>query len=196
MGLLRQLRPKWWFGAHLHARPEAVVRHEPLEGTQELTEEPKKVENPDEIVNADSDFDAPTPRPPNLQKRHCRPQNLLLLLLHRYQHSDEITLDDDELDVVAPPPPAARPKTPSFTCEVSGDETRFLAQKNACSGAIPSRRASFLPSIHCACPNFVSFRSFTSLSPVLSFDPEWLAIARVLNTHMRSSACKTPIRAR
>ncbi|KAL4071430.1 Metallo-dependent phosphatase-like protein [Scleroderma yunnanense] len=47
MGLLKTLKPAWWFAAHLHVRFEGVVKHG-NGGTQE--ERGEMVANPDEIV--------------------------------------------------------------------------------------------------------------------------------------------------
>ena len=136
MGLLRQLHPKWWFAAHLHTKFEAVVRHELPEGTQEQAEEPKKVENPDEIVIDDDDFDAPAAAPASsstTQPAEAIPSNSeppapsVAPTPAPPTNPDEITLDDEELDVVAPPPPVVRPKTPPLAPEVPANETRFLA---------------------------------------------------------------------
>jgi lariat debranching enzyme len=124
MDLLRNLKPTWWFSAHLHTRFEARVRHDPPEGTASLSPSsgpPPRAGNPDEIMIDDIDEDdekgavedsgldassggamipmgsAPIPPP--------APQN-----------PDEITLDD-EIEAVEPPP---APPPPSR-------ETRFLA---------------------------------------------------------------------
>lgn len=127
MDLLRNLKPTWWFSAHLHTRFEARVRHDPPEGTASLLPlasrlgPPPRASNPDEITIDDFDDDdekgavgdsgldassggamiptvsVPMPPPP--------PQN-----------PDEITLDD-EIEAVEPPPAAPPPPR----------ETRFLA---------------------------------------------------------------------
>lgn len=53
MGLLQNLRPDWWFSAHLHVRFEAVVKHGgPGEG-----DPPVPAANPEEIVISDEDVD-------------------------------------------------------------------------------------------------------------------------------------------
>ena len=80
MGLLRQLKPQWWFAAHLHVRFEAAVLHEEILDDEPAP--PAQAVNPDEIAIAD-DFDAEPAQTMN---------------------PDEITLDDEECDVTAPPP--------------------------------------------------------------------------------------------
>ena len=47
MGLLKTLKPSWWFAAHLHVKFDAVVKY----GTQGQQENGgEKVDNPDEIT--------------------------------------------------------------------------------------------------------------------------------------------------
>lgn len=53
MGLLRTLKPKWWFSAHLHTRFVATVPH----GTPVVP----KVDNPDEIAIDDEDEEPTNP---------------------------------------------------------------------------------------------------------------------------------------
>ena len=55
MSLLRNLKPSWWFAAHLHTRFEARVQHDPP-GPPAAT-----VSNPDEIVIGDEDDDFAVP---------------------------------------------------------------------------------------------------------------------------------------
>ncbi|KAJ2919126.1 hypothetical protein MD484_g1285, partial [Candolleomyces efflorescens] len=105
MGLLQNLKPQWWFAAHLHARYEATYVHpsnDPMHQGQAPPPEP--VQNPDEIsIEDDEDFDeVPTtsssnPAPPI-------PSN----------NPDEILLDDEEPDVEAPPPAPVPPALTQF----------------------------------------------------------------------------------
>lgn len=64
MGLLRTLRPSWWFSAHLHVRFEATVPHTqgPPAGP------PPKIENPDEIVIDDEDEEFSSEQPESGQE--------------------------------------------------------------------------------------------------------------------------------
>ena len=84
MSLLRNLKPSWWFAAHLHTRFEARVQHD----FPDLPAVPAS--NPDEIAigDEDDDFDVPTST--------TAPQN-----------PDEILLEN-EIETAAPPPVAPR----------------------------------------------------------------------------------------
>jgi lariat debranching enzyme len=100
MNLLRNLKPAWWFAAHLHVRFEASVQHDPSEPPSSA--QPPAARNPDEIVIADEDDEFDSPSGGSMPSAPAAPQN-----------PDEITLND-EIKAVAPPPPP-----PS--------QTRFLA---------------------------------------------------------------------
>ena len=64
MGLLQNLKPEWWFAAHLHVKFTATVRHYgqegPGDGDNPVAGQSNKppVTNPDEIV-IDDDDDVP-----------------------------------------------------------------------------------------------------------------------------------------
>lgn len=87
MGLLRALKPEWWFAAHLHTRYEARVVHQGR---------PQRIftQNPDEILIEDDEC-----------QRNIQPpaQNSFL-------NPDEITLSDEEVIVEAPPLPLSETK--------------------------------------------------------------------------------------
>jgi lariat debranching enzyme len=83
MSLLRNLKPSWWFAAHLHTRFEARVQHDP-------SLPPVAVANPDEITTGDEDDDFAVPT------STTAPQN-----------PDQIGLEN-ESETVAAPPPAPR----------------------------------------------------------------------------------------
>lgn len=55
MHLLMNLKPNWWFAAHLHTKFEATVYHEPPLGRAA----PPPIHNPDEIVIDEENFSAP-----------------------------------------------------------------------------------------------------------------------------------------
>ncbi|KAM5535788.1 hypothetical protein V8D89_010602 [Ganoderma adspersum] len=80
------------------------------------------------------------------------------------RNADEIVLDDEETEVEAPPPP---PPPPS--------ETKFLALDKC----LPKRQ--FLEVIDVDVPTSVPSGGSV---PLLTFDPEWLAITRAFNQHM------------
>lgn len=88
MGLLRTLKPEWWFAAHLHTRYEARVIHEGQS-------EPQRIQNPDEISIEDDEFER------NLQPPYAE---------NSFLNPDEITLSDEEAIVETPPPPPSETK--------------------------------------------------------------------------------------
>ena len=71
MGLLKTLKPAWWFAAHLHVKFDAIVKH----GGEGQQEGGRGVANPDEIT---IEFDEES------ELEQCAVQN-----------PDEIVLDDD-----------------------------------------------------------------------------------------------------
>ncbi|EPQ50728.1 DBR1-domain-containing protein [Gloeophyllum trabeum ATCC 11539] len=100
MGLLRALKPAWWFAAHLHCRFEAAVVH----GGGEKVEKAGK--NPDEIViDEDEEEGGVGDEAEGEQGRAEGKQN---------ENPDEIVLDDEAAEVVAPPRPPAPPKVTTF----------------------------------------------------------------------------------
>lgn len=95
-GLLKTLRPEWWFSAHLHCRFEAEVRHEEVDNFEGPTAEgevqPEVVErNPDEIVIDDFDVDGDAePRPTASTSTSTIPPSPPI------PNPDEIVIDMDE----------------------------------------------------------------------------------------------------
>ena len=83
MGLLRTLKPEWWFAAHLHTRYEARVVHEGRSKPQRTS-----TQNSDEIFIQDDE-----------SRRNQSPTG------NSFLNPDEITLSDEEAIVEAPPPP-------------------------------------------------------------------------------------------
>ena len=118
MGLLRTLKPDWWFSAHLHVRFQAAVAHDggraPGSNQQAASPVPLAVPNPDEIAidddddieNGESAQTEALPADDDLATQSSAPP----------RNSDEIILSDEEEEVAVPPPP---PPPPS--------ETKFLA---------------------------------------------------------------------
>ncbi|KAI0737478.1 lariat debranching enzyme, C-terminal domain-containing protein [Daedaleopsis nitida] len=175
MGLLHNLKPRWWFAAHLHCRFEATVVHDvPVQGAGPGGAGAEKT-NPDEIDIDDDDGDGddvrvhvatasadPETLPTRNEGESVPPPPLLPA-----RNPEEITLDEEEDEVEAPPPPPPPPPPVS--------ETRFLALDKC----LPKRQ--FLEVIDVDPPP--SFSSATG-PPVLAFDPEWLAIVRAFNPYM------------
>ncbi|KAK7021887.1 lariat debranching enzyme [Paramarasmius palmivorus] len=150
MGLLRALKPEWWFSAHLHCRFEATVVHDNGGIVQPISSQgaPSMVsaKNPDEIAIED-DFDGED------AKQDPAP------LPVQSNNPDEINLDDEIEDVAAPPAPAPAPPPPSIT--------RFLALDKC----LPKRK--FLEVIDIPIED-----TFKGPPNELVFDPEWLAVTR------------------
>ncbi|KAF9004605.1 lariat debranching enzyme, C-terminal domain-containing protein [Cyathus striatus] len=95
MGLLTNLRPRWWFAAHMHVRFEAVVVHEEVVQVQEGMVKAVREENPEEIKIDDDEFeDAPAESTSGTAVPEVVPTN-----------PDEIRLSDEESEVIQPPPP-------------------------------------------------------------------------------------------
>ena len=90
MGLLRTLKPQWWFAAHLHTRYEARVVHESQSKPQIIS-----TQNPDEILIQDDTFQMNVQAPPAETP---------------FLNPDEITLSDEEAIVETPPPPPSETK--------------------------------------------------------------------------------------
>ncbi|TBU29220.1 DBR1-domain-containing protein [Dichomitus squalens] len=159
MGLLRTLKPQWWFSAHLHCRFEATVLHNSRDpdasSIRDATKSAEKT-NPDEI-NIEDDVDTePAAAAVPAEGRGIAPRN-----------TDEIILDDEEEDVEAPPTPLPPPT-----------ETKFLALDKC----LPRRQ--FLEVIDV---DIIPPGQHREDGLVLSFDPEWLAITRAFHQHMTLS---------
>lgn len=90
MGLLRSLKPQWWFAAHIHTRYEARVVHESRSKPQRTS-----AQNPDEILVQHDKFRK------NVQPRPAE---------NSFLNPDEITLSDEEVIVETPPPPPSETK--------------------------------------------------------------------------------------
>src|ERR1700761_6138580 len=78
MNLLRNLKPAWWFSAHMHTRFEAEVLHEPAPSSV-----PATAPNPDEIIVDDDVDEVDTPAALERSMGNTNP--------------DEIALDDEQL---------------------------------------------------------------------------------------------------
>ncbi|KAJ7600763.1 DBR1-domain-containing protein [Mycena floridula] len=184
MGLLKTLKPKWWFSAHLHVRFEATVPHEET-GPKKV----KTIANPDEITIDDEDFAAEPVNPEEIaivdedEVSATNPDEISLALSDEEiaappisrNNPDEITLDDEEANVVVAPVPKVAPSRKRKQNETSGSETRFLALDKC----LPRRQ--FLEVIDYPSP-------LPSSAPLaLSFDPEWLAITKAFHPFLSTN---------
>ncbi|KAG8216852.1 lariat debranching enzyme [Butyriboletus roseoflavus] len=161
MGLLQTLRPDWWFSAHLHVRFEAVVKHG--SGEQGPGEgNPSVVRaNPEEIVISDEDFDEGNTATEAALTSDVRPT--------MPQNPDEIALISD--DEFAEPMP--RPVIPQC-------ETKFIALDKC----LPRR--DFLEIVEIQIPHSTGVLAGQT-SPLLTYDPEWLAVTRAFHQYFTTS---------
>lgn len=164
MGLLQNLKPQWWFAAHLHARYEAAFNHTPeipIQAPQAAPPPPpQSIENPDEIVIDDDEFDefaTTASEVPHTPPREAPSGN-----------PDEIQLDDEEVEVEAPPQVPAQPIV-----------TKFLALDKC----LPKRQ--FLEVIDIEPP-------ISKPNVTLSFDPEWLAISKAFHPWFSKTKFQRP----
>ncbi|THH29607.1 hypothetical protein EUX98_g4588 [Antrodiella citrinella] len=158
MGLLRTLKPEWWFSAHLHCRFEATVLHPDTEVVHEGAETVVE-RNPDEIVIEDEGVEDEIPAAASAAQYVPGGTPAPAVVAN----PDEIVLDDEEEEVAKPPPPPPKPL-----------ETKFLALDKC----LPRRQ--FLEVVDIPTGS-------SSPSPVISYDPEWLAITRAFNRYMSTN---------
>jgi lariat debranching enzyme len=181
MGLLRTLRPDWWFAAHLHTRYAATVVHE---GAPPAA--PAPAPNPDEIQIEDDEFDAETPANAPATATPAAPSPSVSTAVEGVpRNPDEIMLEDEEEEVDAPPPPPAQ-----------SSETKFLALDKCLPRRqflevvdIPAPIASAQPQPGEAADSdsTTSDTSSEHRMPLLSFDPEWLAICRAFHPFLSTT---------
>jgi len=169
MGLLRNLRPKWWFSAHLHVRFEATVCHD-QDGNPQPQEAQHVVQptavNPDEIaIDDDDEFnDAPAPQVAGPVDALAGPSPPAPAVS---SNPDEITLDDEAEDVATPPQPPS-----------GNTETKFLALDKC----LPKRDFLEIIDLPSAFDSLPPASSGERRIPKLGFDPEWLAITKAFDS--------------
>ena len=161
MSLLRNLKPSWWFAAHLHTRFEARVQHDPL-GSPVVA-----VSNPDEIVigDEDDDFDVPSSTstaPPNAEETGLQ----------------------KEVETTEPPP--APRETKFLALDKCLPRRQFLEASSFFFPVVSSTEASFFfPSQVVDIPTKEEGPSSEGpTTVVLSYDPEWLAITRAFQPYL------------
>ena len=181
MGLLRTLKPQWWFSAHLHVRFQARVVHDVGLGSSEeaAAPVPAAVPNPDEIVIEDDDDDenggsaqANADDPPPAMATTALPRN-----------SDEIVLSDEEDEVAVPPPPPPPPSETKFLAlDKCLPKRQFLEVSDRSIELIPDPLIHhFIQIVDVLAPDAAPTSSAT---PRLTYDPEWLAITRAFHPYL------------
>ena len=167
MGLLKTLKPSWWFAAHLHVKFEAVVKH----GTQGQQEESvEKVDNPDEIAIEFDEEDKP---------EQCA------------ANPDEIVLDDDVEPVIAtgtaPVPQQTYSETQFLALDKCLPKRAFLEVRSLpIQARIDDRRMTQVIDILAPHDSPLSTNS-DGLPCKLTYDPEWLAITRAFDQYFSRS---------
>jgi len=113
MGLLRTLKPDWWFSAHLHVHFKATVIHNgsvPGTSQQLAAPTPVAVANPDEIMIDDDDIE----NGESAQAAVLSAEDAGTQSSAPPRNSDEIVLSDEEEDVAVPPQPPPSPSKTNF----------------------------------------------------------------------------------
>ncbi|KIK59673.1 hypothetical protein GYMLUDRAFT_226480 [Collybiopsis luxurians FD-317 M1] len=202
MGLLNVLRPRWWFSAHLHVGFDVRIWW----GTSGSTPEKpsfEKAKNPDEIVIDDEELEGATAEAPITVESTLNPSPA-----STSRNVDEIILNDldgdADFDVAVPPPPPPPSEPPLLRLSPSeGWSTQFIALDKC----LPKRK--FLEVIDVDTPdlptvtNVADYHSPStsggamsapsqatsgqSSSPILTYDPHWLAITRAFHPHVSLS---------
>ncbi|KAF5356630.1 hypothetical protein D9758_008228 [Tetrapyrgos nigripes] len=198
MGLLRTLKPEWWFSAHLHVKFEATVVHNAVESQPSVTEAtsptqpPPKVANPDEIAIDDDEFDdtpaaGPTTSASDVQPAPPPPE--------APSNPDEIKLDDEEEDV-APQPSIQQP--PSVTRFLALDKCLPRRKYLEVIDIVPDSPFTSSPLSRSASPSKSRSRSSSpkgkakNATPTICFDREWLAITRAFHPYFSLMRHQTP----
>ncbi|KAI0798630.1 DBR1-domain-containing protein [Irpex lacteus] len=212
--LLGTLKPGWWFSAHLHVRFQAkVVWDEEAAAAVaqgSTVQEPVKevVANPDEIQIDDFDGidEAPMANPPGPSSSVVNPDEISIddddfSGTHEanpppaapapadpdvsVSNPEEINLDDvdnigqDEAEVAAFLDTLPEPKIKEWGDGKGWPDTKFLALDKC----LPRRQ--FLEILDV--PEPASISTNPQDPPVLTYDPEWLAITRAFNPYMSTS---------
>ena len=161
MSLLRNLKPSWWFAAHMHTRFEARVQHDPL-GPPTLA-----VSNPDEIAIGDEDDDFDTPTDTTV------PQN------------PDVVGFENEIETIAAPPPAPR-ETKFLALDKCLPRRQFLEAGRFFFLIVSNTEDSiFFPLQVVDIPAKEEEPSSEgSATVVLSYDHEWLAITRAFQPYL------------
>ncbi|TDL18927.1 DBR1-domain-containing protein [Rickenella mellea] len=159
MGLLKVLKPDWWFSAHLHVRFTGSVLHD---ADDQPTAGPPTVENPDEISIEDEDDDTTSKEANTLQT----PQPT------EDQNPDEIVLDEEIETVATPPKPVIQRETKFIALDKCLPRRQFLEVIDIPTTPVRPRSGKDKPD---------------SNAPRLTFDPEWLAVTRAFHPFLSTT---------
>ncbi|KAG9036934.1 hypothetical protein FRB95_007497 [Tulasnella sp. JGI-2019a] len=170
MEILKKIRPRWWFAAHLHVRFKAEFVHENTAGPSASHAggaASVAAPNPDEIqISMDEDEEEAPPLTVQPTVTNSEPLN-----------SDEIILDDEEDDVKVTSVPAA---IPGGTEAPSGPQSTHFLALDKC---LPKR--SYLEVVDIEAP-------LSHDPPKFAFDSEWLGITRATNPYLSTSHSPIP----
>ncbi|ANB13758.1 Dbr1p [Sugiyamaella lignohabitans] len=216
--ILQNVRPDYWFSAHLHVRYEALVKHEPHEeivnetkNATKLIEEESK--NEDEIdleeLLDETDNDKKNEDEIELEglldetanDNEANKSNVLHAKEETFQkealNSDEIDLSS-ELSLEPSTDQPVKSEAPNNVNKVGAPETHFLALDKC----LPGRR--FIEHITIEVETRPEKRKrrpstlddgdsaqVTEEETGLSYDPEWLAITRAFHKYFKTSSNQT-----
>jgi lariat debranching enzyme len=194
MDLLKNLRPRWWFGSHLHCRFTATVNHKPLESEQldvsannedeidldelesSASQSKLQVKNDDEIdLDGDDEvINIPQQASKNEDEIDLDDENDEVINIPQQasnNNEDEIDLDEDS---TTEPRNFKRFKSPIFTPKQinTNQTTQFLALDKC----LPRRHFMEIVEIPLTDPD-----TNTDQKLQLEYNLEWLAIVKAFN---------------
>lgn len=190
MDLLKSLRPAYWWSAHLHVRFTALVEHSPqveletknpdeieldLGGTDDKGAE-SDTRNPDEIELDLGDTDDKGPISDHNDTHHVDEHS-------SKSNPDEIALDIEVASNYETQAGDGNPPEPPVELPTS---THFLALDKC----LPRRNFIELVPVEVDVP---AKRKRVHEEPTLAYDPQWLAITRVMHRYFNTTRPSSPM---